>query len=85
MGEGAEDEGPGDRAGGGGRPPGMALHALRHSYVSALLAAGRPITEVAYLLGHSSARVTLSTYGHFVREDTGAAAEALSRYGAGSG
>ena len=59
-------------------PPRQAIHVLRHTFASSLLAAGRPITEVAHLLGHSSARVTLEVYGHFVREDTGAAAEAMA-------
>jgi integrase len=71
------------RAAGVVLPPGMALHALRHSYVSALLAAGRPITEVAYLLGHSSPSTTLRTYAHWVRGDLSAAADALSQHYAG--
>jgi len=45
----------------GGRP-GVTLHGLRHGLGSALLAEGRPVTEVAALLGHSPA-VLLQVYG----------------------
>lgn len=54
-------------------------HLLRHTYGSHLLDAGRPITEVSRLLGHSSPATTLKVYAHVVREDGRAAAEALSR------
>jgi integrase len=57
---------------------------LRHTFASWLLAAGRPITEVARLLGHGSPTVTLSTYAHWVRQDEGAAAAALERFAAGA-
>jgi len=45
----------------GGRA-GVTLHGLRHGLGSALLAEGRPVTEVAALLGHSPA-VLLQVYG----------------------
>ena len=38
------------------------MHGLRHGLGSALLAEGRPVTEVAALLGHSPA-VLLQVYG----------------------
>jgi integrase len=67
-------------------PPRSALHCLRHSFASALLAEGRPTTEVAYLMGHSSSATTLRVYGHWVKNDLSAASEALSRhYGSGRG
>ena len=55
-------------------------HALRHTYASALLAAGRPITEVSALLGHGSPATTMAIYAHWIRQDVGAAAEALSQF-----
>jgi integrase len=54
-------------------------HLLRHTFASALLLAGRPVTEVAYLLGHASAATTLSVYAHWVRRGAGGAAAALTR------
>lgn len=57
---------------------GESLHLLRHTYASTLLAAGRPITEVSYLLGHGNAAITLAIYSHFVAAPTTAAAGALS-------
>jgi integrase len=54
-------------------------HVLRHTYGSHLLDAGRPITEVSRLMGHSSPATTLRIYAHVVREDGEAAAEALGR------
>jgi integrase len=59
------------------------VHVLRHSYASSLLAAGRPIPEVAYLLGHSSPAITLTVYSHFVRGAGEDAATALRRFYAG--
>jgi integrase len=45
-----------------GLRPGVSLHGLRHCRGSVLLAAGRPVTEVAAELGHSP-QVLLQTYG----------------------
>ncbi len=56
----------------------MHPHLLRHTFASALLLAGRPVTEVAYLLGHATAATTLSVYAHWVRRGAGGAASALS-------
>lgn len=52
------------------------LHLLRHTYASTLLAAGRPIPEVAYLLGHSPATL-MAIYAHFLPAPTTRAADAL--------
>lgn len=46
------------------KPP----YALRHSYASLLIAEGRTIQEVAYLLGHASTDLTHRTYGHLFAE-----------------
>ncbi len=43
-------------------------HDLRHSYASALLAAGEPIKFVSSLLGHADASITLKVYSHVLPE-----------------
>jgi integrase len=54
---------------------GVTFHALRHTHASMLIAAGIPITEIAYRLGHASPATTLSIYAHmFERTDAKAAA-----------
>lgn len=39
-------------------------HSIRHLYASTLLKEGRPITEVAAALGHSSPTITAQIYSH---------------------
>jgi integrase len=41
---------------------------LRHTFASLLIAEGRSVHEVARLLGHSTPRLTLDTYGHLFDE-----------------
>lgn len=55
-------------------------HVLRHTYCSALLAAGRPITEVAMLMGHGSPATTMAIYASYIKADVGASAEVLARF-----
>jgi integrase len=43
------------------------IHSLRHSFASALIAAGSPVTEVQSILGHSSPAITLNVYAHWFR------------------
>ena len=43
------------------------MHSLRHSFASALIAAGSPVTEVQSILGHSSPAITLNVYAHWFR------------------
>jgi len=43
------------------------VRALRHSYASALIAEGRPVTEVQHLMGHSTPVTTLNVYSHFFK------------------
>ena len=45
-------------------PAGLRLHDLRHSYASALIAAGESVKTVQVRMGHASAMVTLDVYGH---------------------
>lgn len=46
-----------------GIPTGFTPHSLRHAFVSALLAHGVPITDVAKWLGHRNINVTYAIYG----------------------
>jgi len=48
------------------KPKGAALHLLRHSHTSHLLASGVPLPAVSARLGHSSMRTTLEIYGHMI-------------------
>jgi integrase len=63
-----------------GIPGTIGLHCLRHTFASSLLAAGRPVTEVSYLLGHASPATTLKIYSHWVRGAEASTADVLSRY-----
>jgi integrase len=44
----------------------LALHCLRHSWASRLLAAGVDIVRVSKWLGHARVSMTLDTYGHAI-------------------
>jgi integrase len=48
------------------KPKGAALHLLRHSHTSVLLAAGVPLPAVSARLGHSSVRTTQEIYAHMI-------------------
>jgi len=48
------------------KPKGGALHLLRHTLASQMLASGVPLTAVSQRLGHSSARVTADIYSHAI-------------------
>jgi integrase len=51
------------------------MHSLRHSFASALIMGGAPVTEVQTLLGHASPAITLRIYSHwFKAQDSGAVA-----------
>jgi integrase len=51
------------------------MHSLRHSFASALIMGGAPVTEVQSLLGHASAAITLRVYTHWFKTvDSGAVA-----------
>jgi integrase len=49
------------------------FHDLRHTAASLLIAAGVPLAHVSRILGHSSIRTTVDTYGHLMTEDLHAA------------
>ncbi len=60
-------------------------HSLRHTFASSLLALGRSLPEVAYLLGHANTSVTARTYSHHVPRGGTAALEGLGDYYAPGG
>jgi integrase len=47
--------------------PHFTIHALRHTFASTLAMQGKPVTEVAALLGHSSPVVSLRVYSHWFK------------------
>ena len=51
---------------------------LRHSYASALLARGCPLTQVSHLMGHSSPMITLKTYSHWLPDTDSGEADAYA-------
>ena len=42
------------------------IHTTRHSFASHAIDQGKPLTEIAYLLGHSDTRMVMQTYGHLI-------------------
>ena len=53
------------------------LHALRHTHVSQLIAAGMDVLTVSRRLGHASAAITLRVYGHLYANTDARAAEIM--------
>jgi integrase len=50
------------------------LHSLRHSFASAMIQAGAPVTEVSHLIGHANSGITLAVYSHWFKDaDSGSA------------
>ena len=43
------------------------MHSLRHSFASALIMEGAPVTEVKAVMGHSNATTTLNIYAHWFK------------------
>ena len=60
------------------------MHSLRHSFASALIGAGAPVTEVQYLLGHSSPQTTLKVYSHWFANTKSDSVHRFSRTLAGN-
>lgn len=59
--------------------PIIRLHDVRHSYVTALLAAGVPLKVVSQRIGHASPMVTMTIYQHVLPGDDRAAATVGAR------
>jgi len=65
-------------------PPQLKFHALRHTYASLCVAAGRPPLEIARFMGHARVTTTLGVYAHlFNTDDHADAMAALGAMGAG--
>jgi integrase len=60
---------------GDGAPPVIAIHDLRHTHATALLADREPVKTVSERLGHASITVTLAVYGHVMPGDQKRAAD----------
>ena len=60
-------------------------HLCRHTFASHLFAERRPVTEISYVLGHSSRSVTLDIYGHFLSTEGQGTPSALARSYRGAG
>lgn len=56
--------------------PGVSLHTLRHTLISRLVQAGRPLPEVAALAGHRDIKMTLR-YSHLAPSHLRAGIQAL--------
>jgi integrase len=54
------------------------MHSLRHSFASALIIGGAPVTEVQTLLGHASPAITLRIYSHWFKAQDSGAVDRLS-------
>jgi integrase len=57
----------------------VSLHTLRHTFVSRLVQAGRPLAEVAALAGHRDIRMTLR-YGHLAPRHLAESIQALESH-----
>jgi integrase len=53
------------------------FHALRHTHVSALIAAGLDILTISQRIGHASPAITLAVYAHLFAAKDGEAARAM--------
>ena len=62
-----------------GLPPRTGLHVLRHLYASLLIRHGESIKTVQARMGHSSATITLDTYGHLWPDADDRTREAVQR------
>lgn len=62
-----------------GLPTETTIYSLRHGYATELLAAGVPLHEVSWLLGHASVTLTVDTYSHRVTHRDAAARAAIER------
>ena len=64
--------------------PKVTLHALRHTHVSQLIAAGLDVVTVSRRIGHSNPTVTLGVYAHLFGNTDERAASAVEAALAGA-
>ena len=56
--------------------PRVNLHGLRHTFASLLIQRGNPVSQVAQILGHKNAELTLKVYTHWFKGVSSASAMA---------
>jgi integrase len=59
--------------------PEISLHSLRHTHASMLIASGMDVLTISRRLGHASATVTLSVYGHMITGSDDKAAQIVDQ------
>jgi integrase len=59
--------------------PRVTFHALRHTHVSVLIAAGQDILSISRRIGHARASMTLDVYGHLMGGSDEAAAAVIAK------
>jgi integrase len=59
--------------------PDYKLHSLRHTHASMLIASGMDVLTISRRLGHASATVTLSVYGHMIAGSDDRAAQIMDQ------
>ncbi len=64
-------------------PPQLKFHALRHTYASLMIAAGRPMFEIARFMGHAKPSTTETVYAHLIADDHSDAMDALGALAGG--
>ena len=64
--------------------PKVTFHALRHTHVSALIAANVDVVQISRRIGHGSPAVTLWIYAHLFKSTDAAAANAIEAAMAGT-
>jgi integrase len=57
--------------------PRVSFHGLRHTHVSALIAAKLEILTISRRIGHANAATTLRIYGHLFEQNDNAASDAI--------
>jgi len=59
--------------------PRIGVHALRHTYVSLLIAQGENIKYISRQVGHANIQMTLDVYGHLLNETSATAMNRLDQ------
>jgi integrase len=59
--------------------PDYKLHSLRHTHASMLIASGMDVLTISRRLGHASATITLSVYGHMIAGSDDRAAQIVDQ------
>jgi integrase len=54
--------------------PHVDVHGLRHSFASIMIGLGKPVTQVAKILGHKNSDITLKVYSHWFKGESSATA-----------